>query len=199
MTYKTLETIPYKIFIKIVENLEKNLHLLSAEVLTINELSEIWNSIYAEYSEINPQTTYDKTLYLVREICYLETKYQIIQFSIESLLFAKSPELIELLDQYGYKVSFDNYIESLEKIKRESHGISNKIKNLKHQLPKIKPDSENKKTNTDELLAFYSAVIGFDFDYNTISVTKFLGLQKQVESKIKNIEKQNQSSKSNKS
>lgn len=39
-------------------------------------------------------------------------------------------------------------------------------------------------------MAGYSAVLGFDFDYYTISVEKYYSLEKQVKSKIEANEKQ---------
>jgi len=55
-------------------------------------------------------------------------------------------------------------------------------------LPK---ETEKGTFTIDDVMASYSLILGFDFDYNFISYTKFYALQNQVNAKIKALEKQN--------
>ena len=74
-----------------------------------------------------------------------------------------------------------------------------KAKNIKKRLPKKDSNSVSTKVSIDRVFAFYSSVLGYDFEYNTISVTKVLALKEQVDNKLKSIEDQIQRNKSNNS
>jgi hypothetical protein len=71
-----------------------------------------------------------------------------------------------------------------------------KAKNIKKRLPKKDANSVSVKVTTDRVFAFYTAVLGIDFDYNSVSVTKVLALKEQVDNKLKSIEDQIQRNKS---
>ena len=67
-----------------------------------------------------------------------------------------------------------------------------KIKKAKLETLKQEEGEEFTKVNIDEVLAFYCTVLGgLDFDYNTVTYTKVMALQKQVSEKIKAIEEIN--------
>ena len=189
MTYKSLDTLPYKVFLKIAED-ETKINLLStdenpnAEVLKI-----IWNDLLKEYEELSPQQEEPRLFNLKKEIYYLECKHKIIAFSLVALDFDYNQELVDLLSSYGYTVTKENYYKDLEKVDRESQGLVLKIKRIKDSLPKKKKSDQ--KVSIDRIFAFYSSVLGYDFDYNTVSVTKVLALQDQVNDKIKALEKNN--------
>jgi hypothetical protein len=70
--------------------------------------------------------------------------------------------------------------------------VNDAVKKYENKLPKQEEGEEFKKINIDEVLAFYCTVLGgLDFDYNTVSYTKVMALQKQVTEKIKAIEESN--------
>lgn len=193
MIYKTLETTPYKVILKIVNDPASNLHLLTDEENPDTEkLGEIWAAIFQEIIELDNSNASDEILKIEREISALKCKHDFIQLSVLALEFDYEEELANLLMSYGYTITNENYYPDLEKVRRESKAILTTVKKYENKLPKQEEGEEFKKINIDEVLAFYCTVLGgLDFDYNTVSYTKVMALQKQVTEKIKAIEESN--------
>lgn len=193
MIYKTLETTPYKVILKIVNDPASNLHLLTDEENPDTEkLGEIWAAIFQEIIELDNSNASDEILKIEREISALKCKHDFIQLSVLALEFDYDEELANILMSYGYTITKENYYPDLEKVRRESKAILTTVKKYENKLPKQEEGEEFKKINIDEVLAFYCTVLGgLDFDYNTVSYTKVMALQKQVTEKIKAIEESN--------
>ena len=193
MTYKTLETTPYKVILKIVNDPVSNLHLLTDEENPdFEKLGAIWVSIFKELIELDSSNASDDILQIEREISALKCKHDFIQLSILALEFDYNEELANILRGYGYTITTENYYPDLERVRRESKAILTTVKKYENKLPKQEEGEDFTKVNIDEVLAFYCTVLGgLDFDYNTVSYTKVMALQKQVTEKIKAIEESN--------
>jgi hypothetical protein len=193
MTYKTLETTPYKVILKIINDPVSNLHLLTDdETPDYEKLGGIWVSIFEELIELDSNNTSDEILQIEREISALKCKHDFIQLSILALEFDYDEELANILRGYGYTITNENYYPDLERVRRESKAILTTVKKYENKLPKQEEGEDFTKVNIDDVLAFYCTVLGgLDFDYNTVSYTKVMALQKQVSEKIKAIEESN--------
>lgn len=192
MTYQNLETCPYKVVLKLVNDPVSNLHLLTDEENPdFEKLGAIWITIYEELKDLDPNNESDKIFQIEKEISHLKSKHDFIQLSIVALEFDYDEELADILRSYGYRITAENYYPDLERVRRESKAILTTIKKYENKLPKQEDDQDFKKVNIDEVLAFYCTILGgLDFDYNTVPYTKVIALQKQVSEKIKAIEKQ---------
>lgn len=192
MTYKTLETCPYKVVLKIINDPLSNLHLLTDdERPDYEKLGEIWQNMYQELMDLDPNNEGDKILNLEKEISALRCKRDFIQLAVTALEFDYDEELATILREHGYTITTANYYPDLERVTRESKAILSTIKKFENKLPKVEENQDIKKVNIDEVLAFYTAILGIDFDYNTVPFTKVLALQIQVQEKIKAIEHSN--------
>lgn len=195
MIYNSLEIIPYKIFMRIVED-NSLIHLLSSNKEENKELLEnIWNELFQEYTAISPEKEEMKLLQLEKEIAFIECKHKGIMVALTALDFDYNQELVDILLGYGYKLSKETYYDDLKRIEREASALEMKAKNIKKRLPKKDANSVSTKVSIDRVFAFYSSVLGYDFDYNTVSVTKVLALKEQVNAKLKSIEEQIQKNK----
>ena len=199
MIYDSLEIIPYKVFMRIVEDTTL-IHLLSSNKEEDKELLEnTWNELFQEYTAISPEKEEMKLLQLEKEIAFIECKHKGIMVALTALDFDYNQELVDILLSYGYKLSKETYYDDLKRIEREASALEMKAKNIKKRLPKKDANSVSTKVSIDRVFAFYSSVLGYDLDYNTISVTKVLALKEQVDNKLKSIESQIQRNKSNNS
>lgn len=195
MIYDSLEIIPYKIFMRIVED-PGLIHLLSSNKEEDKELlQKIWNDLFQEYTAISPEKEEMKLLQLEKEIAFIECKHKGIMVALTALDFDYNQELVDILLGYGYKLSKETYYDDLKRIEREASALEMKAKNIKKRLPKKDANSVSTKVSIDRVFAFYSSVLGYDFDYNTVSVTKVLALKEQVNAKLKSIEEQIQKNK----
>jgi hypothetical protein len=194
MTYKTLETTPYKVMLKIINDPVSNLHLLTDdEAPDFEKLGGIWVSIFEELIDLDNSNASDEILQIEREISALKCKHDFIQLSILALEFDYDQELADILRGYGYTITNENYYPDLDRVRRESKAILTTVKKYQNKLPKREESGDFIKVNIDEVLAFYCTVLGgLDFDYNTVTYTKVMALQKQVFEKIKAIEENNQ-------
>ena len=190
MIHKTLRTLPMVTLIEIIDS--GDVSLLSDEVVPIEELMSIWETLFEDYKNRFDSANTRKILNLSKEIEYLEQKYLIVKMCLEALKFDNNDEVISILNDNGYSFDVANYYDEIQRIDRESKGIEQKISLFKSQLPKQSEDQQksNQSNSIINVMAGYSAVLGFDFDYYTISVEKYYSLEKQVKSKIEAIEKQ---------
>lgn len=190
--YKSLETIPYKTFIKIYETDE--VYLLSKsgkdfEDFTneeIESLNLVWDKIKRSYLEIIPNDDELRILDINKEIDHLESKYKLINMCCECLKFDWDDDLVKIIKDHDFVLSDENYHQDIETIILQSKSILDNIEMFRSQLPKEK--TTTKKTTIDDMMASICAVLGIDFDFNMVSFTKVNAFLKQVEAKIKSLE-----------
>ena len=181
MTYNSLK-IPVVLFFEILET--NNYSLLSTEDLPKKELESIWIKLYDEFSEKNEEKENNNYLNLEKNITRLTLKYKAINVLVDCLMIDYDDENANFLRREGYKVTEENYLEDLERVREESDHILVRVNNFKNQLPEI---DETKKFDIYDTLAQYSSILGFDLDEN-VSVNKFFALKKSVKNKIKQLE-----------
>lgn len=188
MIYDSLDTIPYKLFIKVAET--GNFNLLSDTVTDPEALNDIWMKLYDEHLNQESNSEGKRVFRISKEIESLEMQLKIVLMSCEALKFDVYDEIVERLVQLGYKLRCDNenYYKDIEQIERESNALKIKMKTLSALLPK---SDENKKYNVDDVMASYCTILGFHIgDFNTITYTAFFGYEKQANAKIKAIKEQ---------
>jgi len=193
MIHKSLRTLPYITALEIIYT--GNLKLLSDEPVEDELLAETWAPLDQQFQKLFNGAGQGKIFSATKEIEFLSNKYEIVLSALKSLEFEKTPELLDMLGQYGYRIRDAFYQDDLRRAAREAEGIKVKISQLVDMLPKKSADAVDGEFNemqVIEQMGAYSAVLGFDFDYNTVSCMKFKSLEHQVKTKIKQIEKQNQ-------
>ena len=190
MIYNSLDILPIKLYYRIEAS--GDVELLTDEVLEDKSiLIDLWSKLKAEFVELDKSDNSKKVFRISKEISNLESIYHAVLMSCESLGFEYDEKLIQAIRDYGFHFDDTNtktYYDSIERIVREAKSYVVKINNLKNQLPKNNDDS--KSVSLDEIMASYSSTLGFDFDYNSISCTKFFALKNQVTRKLKAIDEQ---------
>lgn len=191
MIYKSLDTIPYKLFVKITET--DDISLLSDSETNIDVLSEIWEQIYDEHLLKNQSTKSKKILKLSKEIDSLLTLNKVVLMACECLRFEFNQELFELVTGLGYTLSIlktKDYYDDIQRIEREANAYVIKAENYKGMLPE-KQENKNSEYNVDDVMASYSSILGFNIgDFNLVTYNAFFGYEKQVNAKINLLKKQ---------
>lgn len=119
MKYKSLNTLPLKVFKKISDNLDENIYLLSDDKSDkITELKNHWNSLQQSFKEVDKITKSNgfSIVKIIIELAYLKNKYHIIFLSLKSLEFAYNQDLINLILDEGYQISRKNLQSDIKKI-----------------------------------------------------------------------------------
>lgn len=188
--YNSLSKIPTKLFYEILATNDLRLLLEEKDIFVSNENIQLtWNELKASYD--SKYSNNDNSLFEIRkEIEILSAQHTQVILACHSLRFQWDQELVDILRASMYKIKDDaNYHSYLETIERQSEALIIKINRLKGFLPK-ETEQTNEQTNLDDVMASYCSILGIDFDFETIPVTKFFSLQKQVDLKIQNLKKQ---------
>lgn len=196
MIFKTLDTIPFKTFLNISET--GDVSLLSDTETDKETLKSIWDNLFKEHLERESTPESKKEFRITLDVEALETEYKFIFGACDCLEFAKDDELIEILRGKRYQLRDDNtenYYHDISQIKRFAKGLKIKINALRSQLPKEENEEsktvQHEKLTIDDIMAGYTMIIGYDFDYNTVTYTKFHAIKRQVSLKMKSISEQN--------
>jgi len=195
--YNSLDIIPYKTFLKISET--GNFSLLSDTETNNDVLVPIWEALFKEHLEYESTPESKKEFRITIDVESLETEYKFVLGACDCLEFAMDDELIEILRSKRYKLRTDNtenYYNDLGMIKRFAKGLKIKINSLKSQLPKDEENEEShsvqhEKLTIDDVMAGYTMILGYDFDYNTVTYTKFKAIKRQVNLKMKSVAESN--------
>ena len=194
MIYNSLDTIPYKLFIKIAET--GDFTLLSDVESDVIVLSELWNKLYDEHLNKNQTSESKKIFKLSKSIDELIAMNKVVLISCGCLRFDFNQEIYDIIVGYGYKLSVtdsETYYSDIDRIEREANAYIIKAEYYQKMLPDPK-ENENTEYDIDDIMAGYSIITGLDFDYNLISYNKFHAFQKQAIAKVKAMEKQNNKS-----
>jgi hypothetical protein len=194
MIYDSLDTIPYKLFIKIADT--NDVTLLSDVETDVVILFEIWERLYDEHLSKNQTSESKKVFKLSKNIDELIAINKVVLISCGCLRFDFNQELYDIIVGYGYQLSVADtktYYSNIDRIEREANAYIIKAEYYQKMLPEPK-ENENSEYDIDDIMAGYSIITGLDFDYNLISYTKFHAFQKQALAKVKAMEKQNNKS-----
>lgn len=186
MIYNSVDTIPAKIFFKIVKT--GKLSLLSTEKTPDEQLQEVWLNIQEENDAITPNKGGKKVIDLYSKIETISAKQTAIGLAVRALKLNPDKELIQLLKAHGYKFkdidTKEQFINELERIERENETESIRIKTLQDQLPKV--DESKEESNFDDTVFSYGAFTGLGFiDTNKITLTQYYALIKNGNEKMK--------------
>lgn len=200
MNYFSLDTIPYKTFLKIAAIGDFSLLSDTENDLTVLEL--IWEELFKQHQEYESTPESKKEFRINKDVDWLETEYCFVLNACDALAFAYDDELVQELRKKRYQLrtnNTQNYYEDLTSIKRFAKGLRIKINALKSQLPPEEKDDkkiiQHESLTIDDVMAGYTMITGYDFDYNTVSYTKFKAIKRQVNLKMKAIIDQNNTKK----
>lgn len=191
MIYDSLDIIPYKLFVRITET--GDISLLSDEETSIEVLKETWDKLYDDHLSKNQTSESKKIFKLSKSIDELLALNKVVLMACASLRFEFNQELYDIIIGFGYQLSItdtETYYSDIDRIDRESNAYVIKAEFYKQMLPD-QPENEKSEYGIDDVMASYSLILGFDFDYNLVTYTKYHALQNQVNAKIKSIQKQN--------
>lgn len=192
MIYDSLDTIPYKLFLKIDETGDYKL-LAKNEDVADEVLKSIWEDLLDQHNSRNQTTESKKILKLSKTIDEMLTINKVVIMGCAALKFEFDQEVYDIITSHGYSISLENtesYYADLEKVEREADAYIVKANRYKSMLP------EEEKVNSgqftiDDVMASICAILGFGIGkFNEVTYNEYYGHQKSVDAKVESIKKQ---------
>ncbi len=186
--YKTCDTLPLKNFFKVMEKSDYKYLIITDDYEGIEckkDLSELWETILHEYSEIEGSGKILEKFDAFKELHQLAATFDIINAMIYSLYYRYNKQYIDDLAMFGYKIEIiDNCIteKSLQTCSQMARSILNDIDEVKRT---IDPGDESKETKN----LFYKAIAwlikGYGNLEDNITVAKYVALKNHLNKIIK--------------
>ncbi len=186
--YKTCDSLPLKNFFKVMEMSDYKYLIIADDYEGIEckkDLSELWETILHEYSEIEGNGKILEKFDAFKELHQLAATFDIINAMIYSLYYRYNKQYIDDLAMFGYKIEITNNCiteKSLQTCSQMARSILNDIDEVKRT---INPDDEPKETKN----LFYKAIAwlikGYGNLEDNITVAKYVALKSHLNKLIK--------------
>lgn len=188
MIYKSVDTIPSKIFFKIIETQNYSLLCSDGEELPNEELIQIFDKIQIEDEKLQKDKAKSKSLDIYSRVEFLATKYKKVKFAVYYLRQKEDEELVEMLKKDGYNFT-DDLQKDLDLIERLAESLLVKIDIVKQRLPK-KSEVEGDGVPFDEVVLSYCALLGMGFvDTNSVVQSQYRAIIRMGNNKIEKLNK----------
>ena len=171
---------PVVVFHEIVNT--NNYNLLCTDKFITEDLESIWDKLFEEYQKLTQGFSYEYMFGIRKKASSLMAKYQSVQVACNALLVTDDKELKEQLKEWGFDVST---FEKIEKVRRNSESILINAQIQESKLPKRDENAESKSVDIYESLATFMTILGIDLDFKSISVRKYIALEKAIDKKFK--------------
>lgn len=188
-----IDTIPAKVFYKVSATEDLSLLTTDKKVKT-EDLKKAWDEILKADPQKTKNTDKNRVLDLSKKLQRASNKYN----SLQNALFflsqgVRDKEIEQIVKNYNYKLTEDNFKEDVLKALSLIDGISVKISKYQQEIDDILAKQNQGETATfEDNLMLYYRIAGISIkDANTITYLEYLGLEKQVETVANNLAKSN--------
>ena len=188
-----IDTIPAKVFLKVSATEDLSL-LTTGKKVSTEDLKKAWEDILKADPKKNKNTDKNRVLDLSKKLQRASNKYN----SLQNALFflsqgVRDKEVEQIVKDYNYKLTEDNFKEDVLKALSLIGGISVKISKYQQEIDDILNKQNQGETATfEDNLMLYYRIAGISIkDANTITYLEYLGLEKQVETVANNLAKSN--------
>jgi hypothetical protein len=183
--YRECAELPLYNFIKIV--VSGDLKWLTKWGIVFGKV-EIWNQIFTEYTELNPDKKEDRSVMIIKALNFNSNKLYIIRTCIR--LLEANPDnnpVKDILAGNGYR-----NVDNLKLLYTQSKHLEVIIRDYQQQLAAIEAEKEKGRDKTltesdfDNTLVALSKHFGFEINSKSITISKYCALLKQLNQDIKN-------------
>ena len=150
----------------------------------VDSPQQVWQSIFMDYLDIMPSKNSVYVRQITGEIEHLKTKIDIIQTMLNRLRVSYLPELIPILNEYGFYYAFtpDTMFEDLQNVTAECQQfvVQKGVKEGEYKrFIEGQAKDEAKETDFDEILADLSKHQGYHLRSKDLSVSEFVAIFNQ--------------------
>ena len=141
----------------------------------ITLLTEVWQSIYQEFSNISGGSRADLWLLKIKRLSAMQIDYQRHASMMRIIKEYPHEELIELINEEGYAIKADDFEKTFEKAYTRLMRMKNQISIFE----KERAVDEGNEQSLDDLIVTLEKFQGYQFDEHEMSVKKFANIYKK--------------------
>ena len=186
-TYKDCFDLPLSKFIDAIVDQNYNALVISGTA-TDQELTDLWESIYAQYCELSNNSQYSDYQSKLKDYGLMKQRLIVLAGAVQVLSVAYNKEVADALITVGFRHTLDplkpdNYLKELERLSKQCGAFSGRVKMAENQLNDLTKHIEKKKTTRKDFIdsvAVVSRFVGFRIDPSIITVAEFASYQNQL-------------------
>jgi len=202
--YKFCDELPVFNFYKIIETKDYSWLYVDFDgynkIEITNDIDNIWESIYTEYLELTGDSTSILYYEVVKELLYLQTRYNVVGTLLQQLSMGKMskqifPHYVIELKKWQYNLDINKPLkEELERLARQLKSSKNRI-NIKEEERKSfeKKETGEKLSLIQQQVKLEQALSRNEIDTKKTVVSKWIAMIKEV--KAINQERKNKNGK----
>lgn len=202
--YKFCDELPVFNFYKIIETKDYSWLYVDFDgynkIEITNDIDDIWESIYSEYLELTGDSTSILYYEVVKELLYLQTRYNVVGTLLQQLSMGKMskqifPHYVIELKKWQYNLDDKKPLkEELERLARQLKSSKNRI-NIKEEERKSfeKKETGEKLSLIQQQVKLEQALSRNEIDTKKTVVSKWIAMIKEV--KAINQERKNKNGK----
>lgn len=202
--YKFCDELPVFNFYKIIETKDYSWLYVDFDgynkIEITNDIDDIWESIYTEYLELTGDSTSILYYEVVKELLYLQTRYNVVGTLLQQLSMGKMskqifPHYVIELKKWQYNLDDKKPLkEELERLARQLKSSKNRI-NIKEEERKSfeKKETGEKLSLIQQQVKLEQALSRNEIDTKKTVVSKWIAMIKEV--KAINQERKNKNGK----
>lgn len=171
--------------------------LLKHGIASMKSLERAWEKIYLEYIDLSGSIELKAVFQLIKETARLESQIMMIRLCVEVLKHKHSDNSISILQQAGFRYSFDrtdqkSFIKDIDRVVKGLKSTSLIIEQNKRKIEEVEKSNAAEKLTKDHFekgFASISKYMGFMVTPASVTVSQFVNYQKLMENEIESNKK----------
>lgn len=161
--------------------------LLVSGKATPEQLADAWHDIITEYAELSNTDQYQAGMKLITEYAHLKNRYVMLVMAVKVLHYKYDKDCVEILQRAGYNYEFSETnpvarLKDLDLVSKKMKTIQVQLEQKTAELDHMNKDQQKADQNTwTDSIATISKFMAFRIDPNVVTVSEYVGYQRQLQ------------------
>lgn len=161
--------------------------LLVSGKATPEQLADAWHDIITEYAELSNTDQYQAGMKLITEYAHLKNRYVMLVMAVKVLHYKYDKDCVEILQRAGYNYEFSETnpvarLKDLDLVSKKMKTIQVQLEHKTAELDHMNKDQQKADQNTwTDSIATISKFMAFRIDPNVVTVSEYVGYQRQLQ------------------
>lgn len=178
--WQSLEELPLRCFLKVWDT-GNHQALIRSGSPSPQALSDAWDDIYTEFTEIIGDTSHTLRLANSKRVAVNKSKLLYLIEAFKYLHYVQDPEMVEMLKEDGVNIDMDNFAESLDAEMRNLHKIKTRIEMAEGEMQR----NNNNDSSLLDLIGELEKFQGYHFDRDLTTAKELAYIYKRWQKTVK--------------